>query len=338
MTRARVRERDPRPSTRSAARRTPSSTSLAIAGRLGVDLPLDLLRRARGADAAARQHQARPAPTSWRTSSTRAACPAVLAQIADLLHLDARTVTGRTMGEAIAGATIVNDDVIRPRERAAPRRAAASRSCAATCARTARCSRSRRRARRCSSTRAGPSSSRTSTSCTPTIDDPALDIQPDDVLVLQNGGPVGGARACPRPGHLPMPAVPAAPGRHRHGPDQRRPDERHRLRHGRPPRRPRSRRSAGRSPSSRPATGSGWTPPGRRLDLLVGDEELAERRRAWVPRPAHDTRGYRGLYLRTVMQANEGCDLDFLVGSQPRSGRGSRTGEGPRRRVVRPGG
>ena len=53
---------------------------------------------------------------------------------------------------------------------------------------------------------------------------------------------------------------------------------------------------------------------GRRLDLLVGDEELAARRAAWVPRPSSDVRGYRGLYVRTVMQADRGCDLDFLVG------------------------
>jgi dihydroxyacid dehydratase/phosphogluconate dehydratase len=53
---------------------------------------------------------------------------------------------------------------------------------------------------------------------------------------------------------------------------------------------------------------------GRRLDVLVGEEELVDRRRTWVRPPPHDTRGYRGLYLRTVMQANHGCDLDFLVG------------------------
>jgi dihydroxy-acid dehydratase len=54
---------------------------------------------------------------------------------------------------------------------------------------------------------------------------------------------------------------------------------------------------------------------GRRLDLLVDDAELAARRRSWTPRPLGDTRGYRGLYVRTVQQADRGCDLDFLVGS-----------------------
>jgi dihydroxy-acid dehydratase len=59
----------------------------------------------------------------------------------------------------------------------------------------------------------------------------------------------------------------------------------------------------------------------RRIDVLIDDSELARRRRDWRP-PAHivaaaSERGYRGLYLRTVTQANEGCDFDFLRGAGP---------------------
>jgi dihydroxy-acid dehydratase len=54
---------------------------------------------------------------------------------------------------------------------------------------------------------------------------------------------------------------------------------------------------------------------GRSLDVLVDPAELEARRGAWEPRPMADVRGYRGLYVRTVMQADRGCDLDFLVGS-----------------------
>ena len=64
--------------------------------------------------------------------------PAVLAQIADLLHLDALTVTGRTVGENIAGAEIVNTEVIRTARRPARRGRRARRARAATCAPTAR--------------------------------------------------------------------------------------------------------------------------------------------------------------------------------------------------------
>ena len=63
--------------------------------------------------------------------------PAVMAQIEDLLHLDAITVSGRTVGENIAGAEIVDTEVIRPA--ADPLDAGgARRGCRATSAWTAR--------------------------------------------------------------------------------------------------------------------------------------------------------------------------------------------------------
>jgi dihydroxy-acid dehydratase len=54
--------------------------------------------------------------------------------------------------------------------------------------------------------------------------------------------------------------------------------------------------------------------PGRTLTLEVADAELARRRAAWQPPAPHTDRGYVKLYIDHVMQANEGCDLDFLVG------------------------
>jgi len=54
--------------------------------------------------------------------------------------------------------------------------------------------------------------------------------------------------------------------------------------------------------------------PRRRLTLKVGDEELARRRAAWKARPPHFTRGYGRLFLDHVLQANEGCDFDYLKG------------------------
>ncbi|WP_114748097.1 IlvD/Edd family dehydratase [Pleomorphovibrio marinus] len=54
--------------------------------------------------------------------------------------------------------------------------------------------------------------------------------------------------------------------------------------------------------------------PNRKLELLVSDEELAERKKAWKrPEPIAD-RGYVGLYIKHVEQANLGADLDFLRG------------------------
>ncbi len=53
---------------------------------------------------------------------------------------------------------------------------------------------------------------------------------------------------------------------------------------------------------------------GRRLDLLVPEAELEERRRQWQPPQAKAKRGYAALYTRHVTQAHEGCDFDFLQG------------------------
>jgi dihydroxy-acid dehydratase len=54
--------------------------------------------------------------------------------------------------------------------------------------------------------------------------------------------------------------------------------------------------------------------PGRRLHLHVADAELAARRTAWVPPAPPADRGYVKMYVETVMQADRGADLDFLVG------------------------
>jgi dihydroxy-acid dehydratase len=57
--------------------------------------------------------------------------------------------------------------------------------------------------------------------------------------------------------------------------------------------------------------------PRRTLKLLVSEEELARRRAAWTPRAPHYERGYGRLFLEHVLQANEGCDFDFLRGKTP---------------------
>jgi dihydroxy-acid dehydratase len=57
--------------------------------------------------------------------------------------------------------------------------------------------------------------------------------------------------------------------------------------------------------------------PNRKLELLVDEAELTARRAAWNAargKPAH-ARGLAKLYVDTVLQADQGCDLDFLVGA-----------------------
>jgi L-arabonate dehydrase len=55
---------------------------------------------------------------------------------------------------------------------------------------------------------------------------------------------------------------------------------------------------------------------GRRLHLDVSDEELARRRAAWTPPEPPMAGGYQRLYFDHVLQADEGVDLDFLVGQR----------------------
>jgi dihydroxy-acid dehydratase len=55
--------------------------------------------------------------------------------------------------------------------------------------------------------------------------------------------------------------------------------------------------------------------PARTLTLEVSDDELTRRRAQWQPPEAEFSRGYARLYVDHVQQANQGADLDFLVGS-----------------------
>ena len=54
--------------------------------------------------------------------------------------------------------------------------------------------------------------------------------------------------------------------------------------------------------------------PGRTLQVLVDDAELARRRALWQPPALAYQRGYGKLYLDHVMQAHQGCDFDVCLG------------------------
>jgi dihydroxy-acid dehydratase len=54
------------------------------------------------------------------------------------------------------------------------------------------------------------------------------------------------------------------------------------------------------------------------LELMVDEAELATRRAQWVPEASPYTRGYAKLYIDHVLQADQGADLDFLVGKDTR--------------------
>jgi L-arabonate dehydrase len=284
---------------------------IAIAGRLGVDLPLDLFDEL--ATSTPLLLNLKPSGAYLMEDFFHAGgLPAVLAQIADLLDTGAATVTCRTLGEEIHSARIVDDDVIRQRDRPLLTGGSLAVLRGSLCPDGAILKVSA----------ASPGLLQHEGRAVVfsnvdelhgTIDDPALEIEPDDVLVLQNGGPVG-APGMPEYGHLPMPADLLRRG----VTDMVRISDARMsgtgfgtvVLHVAP-------ESAVGGPLALVRTGDRirLDTAGRSLDLLVDADEMAARRRAWVPRPALDTRGYRGLYARTVLQADRGCDLDFLVGS-----------------------
>jgi dihydroxy-acid dehydratase len=142
------------------------------------------------------------------------------------------------------------------------------------------------------------------------VDDPELDVRPEDILVLKNAGPRG-APGMPESGYLPIPKKLAQQGVK----DMVRISDA---------------RMSGTAFGTivlhiapEAAVGgllglveSGDTirldAQGRRLELLVEDLELERRRARRKPRPAEAPRGYLKLHLEQVQQAHLGCDLAFL--------------------------
>ena len=235
---------------------------------------------------------------------------ALLSRIPDLLDLSARTVEGRTLGEAIAGAQAWNEEVIRPREN--PLQAAGGlvvlRGNLAEDGAVLKVSAASPHLL----CHAGPAlvfegwedfASR--------IDRDDLPVTPDTVMVLRNCGPRG-APGMPEWGMMQVPAK--------------------LLRQGvRDILRVSDARMSGThfgtvvlhaAPEAALGGGLALVQDGdvialdaaaRRLELHVPAAELAARRAAWTPPPPKHERGWARLYAEHVLQADSGADLDFLL-------------------------
>ena len=141
------------------------------------------------------------------------------------------------------------------------------------------------------------------------VEDPDLDVSGEDILVLRNAGPKGAGM--PEWGMLPIPTKLLKKGVK----DMLRLSDARMsgtsyggcLLHCSP-------ESAVGGPLALVRTGDRITVdvPARRIHLEVSDSELAARRAAWTPPPARYERGYGWLFGRHILQANEGCDFDFL--------------------------
>jgi dihydroxy-acid dehydratase len=142
------------------------------------------------------------------------------------------------------------------------------------------------------------------------IDSADLDVTPDDFLVLQNAGPKSGY-AMPEAGYLPIPGKLARAGIK----DMVRISDARMsgtaygtiVLHVSP-------ESAVGGPLAFVRNGDriALSVANRSLNLLVDDAEIARRKAAHKPATAEGLRGYARLYMETVMQAESGCDFDFL--------------------------
>ena len=237
--------------------------------------------------------------------------PAVMKEMAHELHLALPTVTGRSLGENLAEAENWNPQVIFPWDRPfkheagiavlrgnlAPRGALIKPSAASP-------QLLRHRGRALVFEDIEDFHAR--------IDDEALDVDERSVLVLKHCGPRG------YPGMAEVGNMPLPPKLLRRGVTDmvRISDARMSgtaygtvVLHAAP-------EAAAGGPLALVQTGDEieLDVPARRLHLAVEDAELERRRARWTPRaPALDS-GYWRLYIDHVLQADEGCDLDFLVG------------------------
>jgi dihydroxy-acid dehydratase len=236
---------------------------------------------------------------------------AVLREIRDLLHLDCLTVTGETLGERLDAERDAWVDRAVVRERAnpiypqgglvalfgslAPNGAILKRSAADAAL-------FEREGRAVVFTSLDDLAAR--------VDDPGLDVRPEDFMVLQNAGPKSGY-AMPEAGYLPIPQKLARAGLK----DMVRISDARMsgtaygtiVLHVSP-------EAAVGGPLALVRDGDRirLSVKERRIDLLVDEKELTKRKTAWKPPAAAPSRGYAKLYMDHVLQAEHGCDFDFL--------------------------
>ena len=147
------------------------------------------------------------------------------------------------------------------------------------------------------------------------IDAPNLDVKPDDFLVLQNAGPKSGY-AMPEAGYLPIPAKLARTGVK----DMVRISDARMsgtaygtiVLHVSP-------EAAVGGPLALVKTGDRirLSVAQRSINLIVDEAEVGRRRAAWRAPTPPPTRGYAKLYMQSVLQAEHGCDFDFLRKQEP---------------------
>jgi dihydroxy-acid dehydratase len=283
---------------------------LAIAGRVGVDLTLDDFERL-GSRLPLLVNLMPSGHFLMEDFYYAGGVPAVMQELGDLLHLDAMTVSGTTVGQNISGVTCYNREVIA--STASPLMAEAGIAVlrgnlcpdgAIIKPSAASPELMRHRGRAVVFADIDDYHAR--------IDDPDLDVDALSVLVLKNVGPKG-YPGMPEVGNMALPRKLLQQGVS----DMVRISDARMsgtafgtvVLHVAP-------ESAVGGPLGLIQDGDiiELDVPGRRLELDVPPAEVERRRLAWRAPDAHARRGYVGLYLDHVQQANLGADFDFLVG------------------------
>ena len=233
----------------------------------------------------------------------------LMGRLTDALHLDCLTVAGTTLGEAIAGAQVYNDDVIRTLDNPvyAEGALAVLRGNLAPDGCVIKPSACEPRFLRHS----GPAIVFDSyPEMKVAVEDETLDVTADHVLILRNAGPLGGP-GMPEWGMLPIPRKLIKQGVR----DMVRISDARMsgtsygacILHVAP-------ESFVGGPLALVRTGDIITldVPARTLNLDISEAEFAERQAAWTAPEPNYHRGYGWIYSQHVQQANEGCDFDFL--------------------------
>ena len=283
----------------------------ALAGRLGIDFPLERFDEISRETAVVANIQ--PSGKHLMEDMFYAGgIPVVMNDLLDQLHGNCLTVTGKTVAENVSGTTCHNREVILPRERALQAEGGTIILNGNLCPRGAVLKTSAASPKLLQHTgRAVVFEDHAD--FMERVDSPDLDVDANSVLVLKNGGPIG-APGMPEYGNLSIPAKLLKQGVS----DMVRISDARMsgtsygtvVLHITP-------ESAVGGPLALVRTGDEirLDTARRRLDLLIDDEDLQARESAWVAREQHYDRGYGKLFLDSVLQADEGCDFSFLRGT-----------------------
>ena len=283
---------------------------IALAGRIGVDITLDDFDRL-GSEMPLLLNLMPSGKYLMEDYYYAGGLPVIIDQLRDMIHSDALTINGKTIGENCKGAPCYNRDVIAPPDKPIKEKAGIAVLKGNLCENGAVIKPSatsgkllKHRGRAVVFENIEDYHAR--------IDDPDLDIDENCVMVLKSAGPVG-YPGMPEVGNLDLPEKIIKKGI----------TDMVRISDARM-----SGTAYGTvvlhvSPESAVGGNLAFVKNGdlielnvekRLLSLQVPEEELKKRKDAWKPQKPEYERGYVSMFIKHVEQADKGCDFDFLRG------------------------